>query len=198
MYEVDKVKDCRIIKGKKQYLIKWKGYPDNQSTWEPISHLRYISDLVKDFEQKNQKKKKNKLLEENKENINLENKESIPQNKFIGRKRKKFRGRKKIKRGVRRKTVIKKKQEKNDKPKPDINVKIDAFETKGDNVEKFLLDKEIKKGLTVRKEKNVIEAVIEKEDKDGKIVNEIITTNNLKKLNPFILLEYYETKIKYY
>ena len=201
MYEVDKVKDCRIIKGKKQYLIKWKGYPDNQSTWEPLSHLRNISDLVKDFEKKFQKKKKNKLVEENKENINVnvENKEIISEKKLTGRKRRRFRGRKKIKKKIGRKAVVKKKEEKKiDDVKTDINVKIDKYENKSDNVEKFLLNKDVKKVLTVRKEKNVIEAVIEKEDKEGRIINEIITTNNLKKINPFILLDYYETKIKYY
>ena len=180
-------------------MIKWKGYPDNQSTWEPISHLKYISDLVKDFEKKYQKKKKNKLIEENKENINVENKVNILENKLIGRKRKKFKSRKKIKKKSKRKTRIKKKvQEITDEPKNEINIKIGKYENKGDNIEKFLLDRDIKKVLTVRKEKNVIEAVIEKEDKEGKVINEIITTNNLKKLNPFILLDYYETKIKYY
>ena len=171
-------------------MIKWKGYPDNQSTWEPLSHLRNISDLVKDFEKKSQKKKKNKLVEENKENINVivENKEIISEKKLTGRKRRRFRGRKKMKKKIGRKAVVKKKEEKkNEDVKTDINIKIDKYENKSDNIKKFLFNKDIKKVLTVRKEKNVIEAVIEKEDKEGRIINEIITTNNLKKINPFIL-----------
>ena len=49
-YEVEKIIDRRIVKGKKEYLIKWKGYPESQSTWEPISHLTNIKDMVKEFD----------------------------------------------------------------------------------------------------------------------------------------------------
>ena len=38
----------RKIKGKKKfYLIKWEGYP---SSWEPISHLSNVNDMVKEFD----------------------------------------------------------------------------------------------------------------------------------------------------
>ena len=41
----------RRIKGKKKlYLIKWEGYPIAGCSWEPISHLTNIKDMVKEFD----------------------------------------------------------------------------------------------------------------------------------------------------
>ena len=41
----------RKIKGKKKfYLIKWEGYPITDCSWEPISHLSNINDMVKEFD----------------------------------------------------------------------------------------------------------------------------------------------------
>ena len=41
----------RRIKGKKKlYLIKWEGYPITGCSWEPISHLTNIKDMVKEFD----------------------------------------------------------------------------------------------------------------------------------------------------
>ena len=41
----------RRIKGKKKlYLIKWEGYPIRGCSWEPISHLTNIKDMVKEFD----------------------------------------------------------------------------------------------------------------------------------------------------
>ena len=41
----------RRIKGKKKfYLIKWERYPITDCSWEPISHLTNIKDMVKEFE----------------------------------------------------------------------------------------------------------------------------------------------------
>jgi len=38
-FEVEKVIGKRIEKKSVQYFIKWKGYPDEDNTWEPIEHL---------------------------------------------------------------------------------------------------------------------------------------------------------------
>ena len=56
-YEVEDIIDKRINKGKPEYLIKWKGYSTNESTWEPLSHLKYVKDVVHDFETKRNKDK---------------------------------------------------------------------------------------------------------------------------------------------
>ena len=47
-YEVEKILDKRTYYGKIQYLIKWKGYPISESSWEPESNLN-CPELLKDF-----------------------------------------------------------------------------------------------------------------------------------------------------
>ncbi len=39
-------KDAFIFQGKKQYLMKWKGYPLEESTWEPLEHLDGCIELI--------------------------------------------------------------------------------------------------------------------------------------------------------
>jgi hypothetical protein len=35
-----------------QYLVKWKGYPQSEATWEPRSQLaKHALDVVKDWEE---------------------------------------------------------------------------------------------------------------------------------------------------
>ena len=41
-YKVEAIIGRRIKFGKKQYLIKWKDFPIEQATWEPIKNLENI------------------------------------------------------------------------------------------------------------------------------------------------------------
>ena len=50
LYNIDKIITRKIIKGKKFYLIKWEGYSLEHCTWEPISHLKNVLNMVKEFE----------------------------------------------------------------------------------------------------------------------------------------------------
>ena len=62
-YCVEKVTDKRILKnGMIEYLLKWKGYRDEDSTWEPKENLN-CKKLIEDFERE-QSGRKRKIKEE--------------------------------------------------------------------------------------------------------------------------------------
>lgn len=50
-YEVEKILDKRIRRGKVEYLVKWKHYSDHYNTWEPQSVLlEDIPELIEVFD----------------------------------------------------------------------------------------------------------------------------------------------------
>ena len=49
-YEVENILDKRLFRGKPQYLVKWKGYPLHDATWEPLKHLDNAKKTINEFE----------------------------------------------------------------------------------------------------------------------------------------------------
>src|ERR1700738_1042115 len=48
-YEVESVLDSQLHRGKPQYLVKWKGYPHEENTWEPEMNVTHSPDAVSSF-----------------------------------------------------------------------------------------------------------------------------------------------------
>ena len=50
-YEVETILQSRQTKNRRgiQYLVKWKGYPDSDNSWEPASHMKNAVNLVTAF-----------------------------------------------------------------------------------------------------------------------------------------------------
>lgn len=58
-YTVEKVTDMRVRGGKREYFLKWKGYPDSENTWEPEDNLD-CQELIAAFHDRIKKKKEEK------------------------------------------------------------------------------------------------------------------------------------------
>ena len=51
VFSVEKIVSKRVVGGKTQYLLKWKGYDSDENTWEPEENLD-CEDLLEEFNRK--------------------------------------------------------------------------------------------------------------------------------------------------
>ncbi|CAF0817411.1 unnamed protein product [Adineta ricciae] len=61
-FEIERIVDKRYRNDRLEYLIKWRGYPDSQNTWEPSSNIEgeQESELLAEYEAYN-KQQQHKL-----------------------------------------------------------------------------------------------------------------------------------------
>ncbi|KAH9323945.1 hypothetical protein KI387_018584, partial [Taxus chinensis] len=50
-YEVESIRKKRIRKKQVQYLVKWRGWPESQNTWEPYENVKSCGEILTDFEE---------------------------------------------------------------------------------------------------------------------------------------------------
>ena len=186
-YNIEKILDRRKINGKLEYKIKWEGYPMNQSTWEPMENLITAKELVDEYDKQypftndmlNKKTKRIKKMSAKKPVKKAPKKENEPQ--------------------IQEKTENEpqKEEEKPEQINLEENQINNDINIQNDPIRKYNIDDSLKKVTTVRKRDNKLMAVVVKMNELG-MTNEIeIETNNLKYDNPWILLDFYESKIKF-
>ena len=186
IYYVEKILDRRKVNDRLEYKIKWEGYPMNQSTWEPLENLRTAMELVEEYDKLH----------------------PLPPPDLMGKKtnRPKKERVKKIAKAVKGTPIPEKKEEieqPKEEEKPENVINLDENQQNNniiieeDTSRKYNIDESLKKVTTVRKKDNKLMAVVMKMKENG-ITEEIeIETNTLKYDNPWILLDFYESKIKF-
>ncbi len=59
-YRAEKIVQRRVYRGRTEYMIKWKGRPSSQNTWEPAHTLEGCDDLIRDLESRESAKHRQK------------------------------------------------------------------------------------------------------------------------------------------
>jgi len=51
-FEVEKILNKRMVRGKEKFLVRWKGYTAEEDTWENKENLENAKELVEEFKKK--------------------------------------------------------------------------------------------------------------------------------------------------
>jgi hypothetical protein len=63
-YTVEEIRNSCVRSLELQYLVKWKGFPDEESSWEPVARLGNSIEFVEEFHQANPSKPSQATLEQ--------------------------------------------------------------------------------------------------------------------------------------
>ncbi len=187
IYYIERILDKRKVNGKYEYKIKWEGYPLNQSTWEPLENLQTAMELVNEFDKVYEQQNKNKNESKN--------------NSYLKKKRLLKKEEKKEEKG---KEEIEQKEEKNENSPVEEEKKSNNENNNGsinleenEYIRKYIINDSLKSVTTVRKKENKLIAEVKKLKPNNEIEDIEIETSRLKTENPWILLDFYESKIKF-
>ena len=179
-YNIEKILDRIKIGGKFEYKIKWEGYPMSQSTWEPMKNLETAKDLVEEYNRthpiKNVQKTSDSFINKKRKEEIEEKSQQISQNE------------KGPEDEVKIDNVISKINN-NENENENVNVKV--------NENTYIIDDSLRSVFTVKQQNQKLMALVSKLDSNGNIIKSLISTEELKKTNPWILINFYESKIKF-
>ena len=191
LYNIEKILERRKVNGRIEYKIKWEGYPMSQCTWEPFSNLETAKELVEEFDRlhplpvpakyKSEKKTKGNSLIGKKRNLSPvknENNENIMQENV---------------------NVANLNNTQNPIKINEEDSKSDIKEVNDENKDgkTYIIDDNLKAVITVKQQSETLIAIVEKFDENGELVKVNIPTDELRRTNPWILLNFYEYKIKF-
>ena len=201
-YEVEKIVNKRIRNGKVEYKIKWAGYSMDECTWEPLKNLENITKMIENYNmnligkkegkkninkqllgKKKENPNKNKIIKEiekNENNINnFENNQNDNQQNNI------------VNNEIINNNIIQDNVNSNNSNSENNNI---TYENQND--QKFYIDERYKEVYTIKKNGDDLCAIVNY-DNNGVLEKKSILTKELQKLNPFILIQFYESKIKF-
>ena len=52
-WEVERILDAKMVNRQLKYLVKWKGWPDSENSWEPKANLGNAKEVLEDFYKEN-------------------------------------------------------------------------------------------------------------------------------------------------
>ena len=220
LYNVEKILDKKKVGGKVLYKVKWEGYDINQCTWEPLKNLFNVQKFINEFERKNKQNNKKILNKKHKRNKSIVNKKKIDENNKDKNKKSSSYSKKnddEIVSNFYHSNSIKKnqivKREKSGNKSNTIKSKnsgSNLFKIKknfidnddeSDTIDKiypeYKYDESYNKVLSIKKSKNGILCKVEYIDENNFSNVKNILAKNLRKINPNILLDFYENKIKF-
>ena len=203
LYEVERIIERRCIKGKYEYKIKWKGYDLSECTWEPIKNLKNVLSLVNEFDQQhpkekikndsigylNKKRNKNENEDKNNENDkNNNNNNSIDKNNNNN-----------LNNNHNNNNHNNNNNNNSEIPFIENNQEIpDSITFEGKIFKPIEIDERCLEVLTIKKNDNKLIALVSfKQNGLEEPVKKNIPTDLLAKINPNILLNFYESKIKF-
>ena len=190
VYQVEKIVGKRWKGGRVQYKVKWEGYPYSQCTWEPLEHLQTVFELIDQYNESQQTTSKKEKDEEH-----LRKKRKKSSSVSQEEKSEESSNSRKIK-----SNSSEKKDSKDNSNKEQNGIansqdkEVDGVITiKEDEIQREESAIIYKKVITVNKEFKAVVQIV----KDGVESQITIPTSELRRLNPDILIDFYESKIKF-